>query len=72
MPVKQERQPTIPSPYLTIAEGARFLRFDVTAPSDPEGAFRRWLRRQAVPLRKRGRTILIERRHLEAFLEQEP
>lgn len=53
--------------YLTLAEGARLLRFDATAAS-PVPAFRKWLRREAVPVRRRGRVLLVERRELEAAL----
>ncbi len=57
--------------YLTIPELTRLLRFDVTAPAKPELACRQWLRRQAVPVLKRGRTLLIERRVIEALLRDE-
>lgn len=56
------------SPYLTLDEGARFCRFDVTAPKNPLDAFRRWLHRQAVPVVRRGRTLLVEKALLEAML----
>lgn len=55
------------SPYLTVEEGARFCRFDVTA-LNPTVAFRKWLARQAVPVVRRGKVLLIERRVLEAVL----
>lgn len=54
--------------FLTIAELTRLLRFDATAPSKPEIACRQWLRRQAVPVLKRGRTLLVERRVIDAIL----
>jgi hypothetical protein len=57
------------SPYLTLPEAAMLLRFDVTAPSNPNRACWMWLRRNAVPIRKRGRTILVERAVLERILE---
>jgi len=55
------------SPYLTIAEAARFLRFDATA-KHPEQACRDWLHRQCVPITRRGRTLLVERSVLAAKL----
>jgi hypothetical protein len=55
------------SPYLTLDEGARFCRFDATAQS-PVIAFRKWLHRNSVPVRRRGRVLLVERRVLEAVL----
>jgi len=67
-PARNSRTIGIPeSPYLTLDEGARFCRFDATA-DDPRNAFRQWLHRNAVPIRKRGKTILIERRVLENCL----
>lgn len=59
------------SPYLTLAEGARHCRFDVTAPGDPVNAFRRWLHRDGVPLVRRGRVLLVERAVLDAFMAGE-
>jgi hypothetical protein len=58
------------SPYLTLDEGALFCRFDarVSNPNDMREQFRRWLHRNRVPVRRVGRTVLVERRHLEAFL----
>jgi hypothetical protein len=53
---------------LTVSEGARLARFEVTAPGDPIGAFRKWLRREAIPVLRRGRILLIERRVLLAAL----
>jgi hypothetical protein len=55
------------SPFLTVAEAARFCRFDATA-NDPEDAFRQWARRQGLPIRRRGRFLMVERRVLETFL----
>lgn len=55
------------SPYLTLDEGARFCRFDATA-VNPAVAFRKWLHRQAVPIVRRGRVLLVERRVLDAVL----
>jgi len=57
------------SHYLTVDEGARLLRFDVTAPGNPRECFRQYLRRHAVPVLRRGRVLLIDRRVLEATLE---
>lgn len=54
------------SPYLTLEEGARFARFDDCA--DPVRAFYKWLGREAVPVRRRGRKVLVERRTLEHHL----
>jgi hypothetical protein len=56
------------SPYLTIEEGARYARFDATAPTCAERSFRQWLMRYNVPVARRGRTILVERRILDAYL----
>jgi hypothetical protein len=56
------------SPYLTLDEGARFCRFDATSRT-PVVHFRRWLHREAVPIRRRGRVLLVERRVLEAVME---
>lgn len=55
--------------YLTLDEGAKLLRFDVTAPSDPRKNFRLYLHRHAIPVLRRGRVLLIDRRVLEATLE---
>lgn len=55
------------SPFLTAEEAARYLRFDVTA-ADPVHAFRRWAARWAVPIRRRGRVLLVERRVLDSAL----
>jgi len=54
--------------YLTLEEGAHLLRFDQTAPSNPTKCFLRWLRRNVVPVAKRGKTVLVERRVLEGYL----
>jgi hypothetical protein len=54
------------SPYLTLDEGARFCRFDTC--QKPAVAFRQWLRRQNVPIVRRGRKLLVERHVLEAVL----
>lgn len=54
--------------YLTLDEGARLLRFDQTAPKSVVRAFRQWLRRNGVPVLKRGRTLLIDRRVLDAYV----
>jgi hypothetical protein len=56
------------SPYLTVDEAARFCRFDATAPQSIAKSFRAWLHRQAVPIIRRGRVLLIEKRVLEAAL----
>jgi hypothetical protein len=57
------------SPFLTLGEAAIYLRFDVCA--DPARSCRRWLHRHAVPVVRRGRALLIERRVLEAILANE-
>lgn len=53
------------SPYLLTDEAARFLRF----PS--AHLFRKWAGRNRVPVQRRGRTLLYERRVLVAFLNGE-
>jgi len=53
---------------MTLSEGAAYLRFDATA-KNPVGAFRKWLHRNNVPIRKRGRVILVERRVLDAITQ---
>ena len=53
------------SPYLTTDEAARYLRF-ATAP-----LFYKWAIRHRVPVQRRGRTLLYDRRVLEAFLRQD-
>lgn len=55
--------------YLTLDEGAKLLRFDVTAPKCVREAFRQYLRGHAIPVKRRGRVILIEKRVLEATLD---
>src|SRR4051812_49076576 len=57
------------SPFLTAEEAARYLRFDVTA-ADPVHAFRRWAARWAIPIRRRGRVLLVERRVLDLALQR--
>ena len=52
------------SPYLLTHEAARLLRF--TSPH----LFHKWAKRNRVPVLRRGRTLLYERRVLEAFLSQ--
>lgn len=54
------------SPYLTLEEGARYLRFDTC--EKPTIQFQKWLKRHRVPITRRGRVLLVERRHLEAAL----
>lgn len=54
------------SPFLTLEEGARYARFDDCA--DPVRAFYKWLGREAVPVRRRGRKVLVERRTLDVHL----
>jgi hypothetical protein len=54
--------------YLTLDEGARLLRFDVTAPGRPRARFLAWLRREHVPVLRRGRVLLVERHVLDAAL----
>jgi hypothetical protein len=55
------------SPFLTVAEAARFLRFDARA-KDPEKALRDWAAAHGIPARRCGRVLLFERRVLEAAL----
>jgi hypothetical protein len=57
--------------YLTTEEGARLLRFDATAPASAVVSFRQWLRREGVPVLRRGRVLLVERRELEAALRRD-
>jgi hypothetical protein len=57
------------SPFLTLEEGARLCRFDATA-AQPVLAFRKWLRRHAVPVVRRGRVLLVDRRVLLRALGQ--
>jgi hypothetical protein len=57
----------VDSPFLTVAEAARFCRFDATA-QHPETAFRQWAQREAIPAKRRGRVLLFERAVLETFL----
>ena len=54
------------SPYLRTDEAARFLRFDGPR---ARALFRKWALRHRVPVCRRGRTLLYERRVLEAFLK---
>jgi hypothetical protein len=58
------------SEFLTLGEGAELLRFTVTAPKEPVQAFREWLHRHAVPIVRRGRVLLVERRVLLDWLHQ--
>lgn len=70
--MKAERNQTIGSrcsPYLTVAEAARFLRFDSDC-KDPENAFRKWARRWGVPALRRGRVLLFDPRVLEQMLRE--
>jgi hypothetical protein len=55
------------SPFLTLAEGAAYCRFDTCV--TPTAAFRKWLHRQAVPIVRRGRMLLVERRVLDLVLK---
>lgn len=54
------------SPFLTLEEAARYLRFDACA--FPVRACLKFLVRQAVPVVRRGRAVLVERRVLESFV----
>lgn len=56
------------SPYLRIDEAARFLRFDDC--DNPEECCRKYLHRQAIPITRRGRVLLVERRVLELTLKR--
>lgn len=55
--------------FLTLREAAELLRFTETAPKAPEQACREWLNRHAIPVIRRGRVYLLERRVLMAWLE---
>jgi len=50
------------SPYLRSDEAARYLRFGSAK------LFREWVIREHVPTRRRGRTLLFDRRVLEAYV----
>ena len=54
------------SPYLLTDEAARYLRFASAH------LFRKWATRNRVPVQRRGRTLLYERRVLDAFLNLKP
>jgi hypothetical protein len=54
-----------------MEEGARYARFDATAPSDPVRLFRAWVRSEGIPVSRRGRRLLIDRRVLDAYLRGE-
>lgn len=73
LPQQPEGDPHVPdqlgdplSPYFLADEAARFLRFNTT------NLFRKWATRHLVPQLRRGRTVLYERRVLEAFLRGKP
>lgn len=51
------------SPFLTVPEAARLLRFDAYA-KDPAKACRDYLAGRGVPAKRRGRVLLYERRVL--------
>ena len=50
------------SPYLRSDEAARYLRFASAK------LFREWVQREGVPTRRRGRTLLFDRRVLEVYI----
>lgn len=52
--------------YLTLEEAADLARFDTC--QKPVVAFRKWAMRAGLPVCRRGRVLLVERRVLEAFL----
>jgi hypothetical protein len=54
------------SPYLLTEEAARFLRFNTPH------LFHKWAVRHRVPVLRRGRTLLYEKRVLVAFMEGRP
>ena len=54
------------SPYLLTDEAARYLRFASAH------LFRKWATRCRVPVQRRGRTLLYDRRVLDAFLNLKP
>lgn len=64
------RSESEPSPYVTLRGGARRWLFTETAPKAPEQAFREWLNRHAVPVRRRGRVYLVEIAVVEAAMER--
>lgn len=57
--------------YLTLDQGAALLCFDVTAPSRPRQHFLEFLKRNAIPMVRRGRTYLVEARVLEAVIRRD-
>jgi hypothetical protein len=58
----------VTSPYLNTAEAAEYLRF-VNKDGTPKlMALHMWLRRNHVPVKKRGRAVLIHRDDLDAAL----
>jgi len=65
------------SPYLLTDEAARYLRFDrapngqTREPSEMMNLFRKWAARWRVPVARRGRTLLYDRRVLDAFVKGE-
>jgi hypothetical protein len=54
--------------YLLLDEVMVLLRFDVTAPRKARAATWNYLLRHAVPVLRRGRVLLIERRVLDVVL----
>lgn len=54
--------------FLLVEDLITELRFDATAPKNPRKACLEWLARKAVPVKKRGRWLLIERHAVEAAL----
>lgn len=60
--VARERQ------YLLLDDVVELLHFDRTAPLHARESCRKWLERQAVPVLRRGRVLLIERAVLAAKL----
>ena len=56
--------------WLTVRELAEALRFTVTAPADPEKAYREWLDRHQIPSVRRGRVILVSAIDVERELRK--
>lgn len=62
----EQRQRASDSPYLLTEEAAELLRFNTPA------LFYKWAKRNRIPVLRRGRTLLYDRRVLNAFLKLKP
>jgi len=71
-PLHTGHGPTQLRGWKTIKELSVELRFDVTAPGDPEDATRAWLRRQRPPIAtvRRGRVILVDDFDIQRALQK--